>query len=205
MKYYVRTTGERTLDESFSQIEYTLLVDVEHKNGVTFAKWFKEYFCKEDCVILEDDIVLCKDFKSRIEEVISQHPDDVVNFFEDIWKYLPTIKRLYFHHCQCLYFPKEISQKIVDTIEKYNISSYYNAELLRLCFEKMNYEHLLYRPCLVQHIGNKSLVGHNNSKLRRGTFYFIDYLDKLNLTYDEAKYHISELKNLMEEQLSRYD
>ena len=84
MKYYVRTTSERTLDESFSQIEYTLLVDVEHKNGVTFAKWFKEYFCKEDCVILEDDIVLCKDFKSRIEEVISKHPNDVINFFEDI-------------------------------------------------------------------------------------------------------------------------
>ena len=38
MKYYVRTTGERTLDDSYSQIEYELLLDKEHKPIESFMK-----------------------------------------------------------------------------------------------------------------------------------------------------------------------
>ena len=31
IKYFVRTTGERQVDSSYSQIEYELLIDTEHK------------------------------------------------------------------------------------------------------------------------------------------------------------------------------
>ena len=38
MKYYVRTTEERKLDNSYSQIEYELLIDKDHKPIDSFIK-----------------------------------------------------------------------------------------------------------------------------------------------------------------------
>lgn len=37
LKYYVRTTGERVLDESYNQIKYELLIDKEHKGKISAA------------------------------------------------------------------------------------------------------------------------------------------------------------------------
>ena len=56
MRYYIRTTGERTIDESFSQIKYELLVDKEHNARKSFVEQL-EYLATldEDVVLLEDD------------------------------------------------------------------------------------------------------------------------------------------------------
>ena len=60
IKYYIRTTGERCLDDTFSQIEYEYLYDREHKKGEVFAQQLLE-ISGNDVVLLEDDIILCKD------------------------------------------------------------------------------------------------------------------------------------------------
>ena len=72
LKFYVRTTLERQLDSSYSQIEYELLVDTEHKPIESFIEQL-EQISEYDSVLLEDDLILCKDFKNRIEEVINKH------------------------------------------------------------------------------------------------------------------------------------
>ena len=112
MKYFIRTTLERQLDSSYSQIEYELLVDAEHKPLKSLIAQYK-YISQFDCVLLEDDLVLCKDFKNRIEEVISKNHNRIINFF-----YRPGIYDLAYNDnysfafSQCRYYPKGITDKI---------------------------------------------------------------------------------------------
>ena len=129
---------------------------------------------------------MCKDFKKRIEEIINQYPTTIINFFTKPMKWLPTKIEYYSCYNQCTYFPKGISKKIHDTIEKFNFLGYSQEFMLRRSLYRMKTKVLTYRPCLVQHIDNGSLMGKYVSFCRR-TPYFIDYLDELGITYDEAK------------------
>ena len=59
-----------------------------------------------------------------------------------------------------------------------------------------------YRPCLIQHKDNKSLMGNDNKfpyKILRCTPYFVDYLDELGIPYEDSYKHKQELLNLMKE------
>ena len=184
IKYFVRTTGERALDKSFSQINYTLLVDNEHKCGTSFLKQL-ELINDYDAVLMEDDIILCKDFQKRIEEVISKYPNEIINFFTIPTTYFKTYKGDGFSYNQCTYFPKGIAKKLLSARNsKFHKES---AEFLlnsMLCTTRI--KHIKYRPCLVQHIDDCSLMGHTYGGYRRSPF-FIDYLDEIGVTYDEAK------------------
>ena len=77
IRYYIRTTGERKLDISYNQIPYIKLIDKEHRY-IDFFVDELERIGVEDSVIIEDDCVLCKDFKNRIEAVISQYPNTCI-------------------------------------------------------------------------------------------------------------------------------
>ena len=61
IKYFVRTTGERQLDESYNQIEYELLIDKEYKPVKSLIEQL-EIMNNYDSVLLEDDLILCKNF-----------------------------------------------------------------------------------------------------------------------------------------------
>ena len=89
IKYFVRTTGERTLDDSFSQIEYTLLVDKEHKPVKSFIEQL-EIIGDYDAIFLEDDVQLCRNFKEKVESVIKKYPDRLINFFTAPTNYFMT-------------------------------------------------------------------------------------------------------------------
>ena len=54
IKYFVRTTGERVLDKSYEQIEYTLLIDKEHKPIQSFIDQLN-IISEYNAVLLEDD------------------------------------------------------------------------------------------------------------------------------------------------------
>lgn len=188
MRYFVRTTGERTLDESFSQIEYELLVDKEHNARKSFVEQL-EYLATldEDVVILEDDVILCKNFKQRIEEVISTYDDKVINFF-----YNPTYWYQYyftysFNWNQCVYYSKEILPKLSKSMRE-AYTQYPNVphdELEGYVLSKLKIRTCIPRPCLVQHIDKDTLIQKYKCGNRR-TPYFIDYLEELNIPYEEA-------------------
>ena len=61
-----------------------------------------------------------------------------------------------------------------------------------MALKNMELKHIQYRPCLVQHLDFKSLVGNRDNY--RITPYFVDYLEDLNIQYEEAKLH----KNIIE-------
>ena len=54
-----------------------------------------------------------------------------------------------------------------------------------------------YRPHLVQHKDFDTLLFDRTFNIRR-SIYFIDYLKKLGISYDEVKSHTKELRGLME-------
>lgn len=183
LKYFVRTTGERDLDKSFSQIDYKLWVDKEHKPMKSFISLL-EAINDYDAVILEDDIILCENFKEEIEKVISKYPNQIINFFNAPTVYQDTITNRNFCFMQCRYYPKGTAKIIADKLKPY-INAKKVCPSLNRVLANQDITVLQYRPCLVQHIDNSSLV--NNMFGTRRTPYFIDYLKELGITYEDAK------------------
>jgi len=184
MKFYIRTTGERKLDESYNQIEYTLLIDKNHEYIKFFIDKLEEVG-NEDCVIIEDDCVLCENFKSRIEDVIKQYPNKIINFFQlPSTKWFKTYESDSFLMNQCTYYPRGLTVKLARTMrEVYKDHKDLSTDQVEnLALKQMGETHIKYRPCLVQHLNFHSLLNHV-IECRR-TPFFVDYLDKLGLDYN---------------------
>lgn len=196
IKYFVRTTGERKLDDSFKQIEYELLIDSDHKPIESFIAQLK-YISNFNAVLLEDDVILCRDFKNRIEAAIESHRTDIINFYTSPLQYFTTQYSMKFSYNQCTYYPKGIADKIANKmIELYNPELKVGYDVLEFgALNKLKLPHLKYRPCLVQHNDKKSLITESNES--RITPYFIDYLDDLNIEYN-SKNCILSINKLLE-------
>lgn len=200
IKYFIRTTGDRILDKSLEQIDYELIIDKSYKPVESFVNAL--FKCDSyNCVILEDDVILCKDFKNRIESVIKSHPADLINFYTKPLAYFQSTYSFEFHYNQCTYFPKGMSSKLAEQImylkTNYilNPTSGYDV-YARTALEQLRIPHLMYRPCLVQHNDLKSLI--SKSSPDRITPWFIDYLDNLNIDYN-SKEAILSIKSLLYE------
>ncbi len=197
MKYYVRTTLERKLDESFNQIEYELLIDKEHKPVESFIQQLK-IISNEDAVLLEDDIILCYNFKKRIEEVIKQYPNDIINFFYRPDDYFSSHYTDQFSWNQCTYYPKGIGKVIAEAMENYKLrfpKLKLQYDLLEnTALKQLHIPIYVYRPCLVQHIDYSSLIQEKGLRYRR-TPYYISYLEELGIDYKNA-YKEENLKKL---------
>lgn len=190
MKYYVRTTLERKLDETYSQIEYDLLIDREHKPVESFIEQLK-IISEGNSVLLEDDLILCKNFKQKIEEVINQFPNKIINFFTFPGEFFKTREAQKFFWNQCTYYPKGVAKQLAEKMEE--IKDQVSQKYDRLQYDVLESEalkilgitHIQYRPCLVQHLDGRSLIG--NGESGRMTIYFVDYLNELNITYEDAQ------------------
>ena len=198
MKYFVRTTGERTLHESFSQIKYELLVDKEHNARKSFLEYLATLNC--DCVIFEDDIILCKDFKNRFKTIVKEHSKDVINFFFSPNRYFPSRYTVFFNWNQGVYYPKSVLKKL--SVKMRELYTQYpdvpHDELEGQALLSLGIKTYLPRPCLIQHIDLGSLIQPRILTPRR-TPFFIDYLDELGIPYEDAYKYKQELLNLMKE------
>lgn len=186
IKYYVRTTGERKYD--YSPLKYTELIDKEHKPIDSFIEQLI-IISEEDAVLLEDDLILCKDFQKKIEEVIAQYPNDIINFFTMPEKYFTTHYSDKFVYNQCTYYPKGVAKEIAETmknVRKVLISRQYD-EIQSKALNQLGMRHLVYRPCLVQHVDGVSLIQDKTRQLtKRETIYFVDYLEEAGIDYNDA-------------------
>lgn len=188
IKFFIRTTGERTLHESIKRElgdDYTLLIDKEHKPVDSFIKQLKQ-ISEYDAILLEDDVILCKDFKKEIEKVIKEYPNTVINFFTKPLEYFSTVfGLLQFVYNQCTFYPKGLTNKIADKMielrEPYNQYDTLENKAMRA----LNIPHLRPRPALVQHIDNNTFIQQSTSGARR-CIWFKDYLDELNIDYKDA-------------------
>ena len=185
-KYYVRTTGDRILSPSFSQIKYTLLYDYEHSIGDNFINQL-EQISNDDVILMEDDIILCRNFENRIKTAIQSYPDAIINFFYPLYK-KETFKMYLFSFNQCTYYPKELLQKIVKCVKenRKKLICYTPEKIIRYAVSKLKLPVYLYYPCLVQHIDNFSLLQHKKVKTSRRAWFFIDYLEDLGVLHQDA-------------------
>ena len=206
VKYFVRTTGTRILGDSYNQIDFELLVDTEHNARKSFVEQL-EYLATLDCdiVLLEDDLILCKDFKNRIEEVIKEYKDYIVNFFYNPGYYFSTHLSESFNWNQCVYYPKKVLKLLSKEMRhQYTLYPEVQHDIVEgRALSLLRIPNIIYRPCLVQHLDKDSLIqGHTDG--RRRTPYFIDYLDELGISYDEAYKYKDELVKLMNKKFENY-
>lgn len=203
IKYYVRTTLERRLDSTYSQVDYELLIDKEHNARKSFVEQL-EYLATldDDVVILEDDLILCKDFKYLIEEVINQYKNNIINFFYNPGYYFTTHLSETFNWNQCVYYPNSLL-KILAKEMRHQYALYPNVqhdvvEGRALCM--LGIPVVNYRPCLVQHLDMNTLIQGITLNNRRSP-YFLDYLNELGISYDDAYTRVNKmkLKELMKE------
>lgn len=206
MKYYIRTTGERTLDESYGQIPYIKLVDKDHRYVAFFIEQLEKYG-NEDMVFIEDDCVLCRNFKEKIEEVIAQYPNKIINFFQlPTREYFKTHESTEYLQNQCTYYPKDLTIKLAhkmrEILEK---NPKIRTDVCEdLALKELKETHIKYRPCLVQHLNFDSLL--NNKVGSKRTPFFIDYLEDLKLNYDNlSKNDIKRLKMELFYHMTRYE
>ena len=188
MNYYVRTTGDRVLDNSYSQIPYTLIVDKDYKPIDSFINALYQ-ISNDDAVLLEDDLILCGNFNEEIQKVINQYPNRIINFFVSPIAYFVTHETNGIIFNQCTYYPKGVAKQLADIMiniprridRRKNMYSLIEYQALK----QLGIKVIQYRPCLVQHLDTGTLLFDKTTGLRR-TPYFLDYLNELGITYEEA-------------------
>lgn len=186
VKYFVRTMEGRPYD---LPIECEKIIDYEHKYVKSYIDALY-YINDYNAVLMEDDIILCKNFKEEIEKVINQYPNNIINFFSSPSKYYTTHFTDVFVYNQCTYFPKGITKFLADKMMemyvdevKYPKQQRYGS-LLNIVLYENHIPHIVYRPTLVQHID--ALSTRDAQNLGRNTPYFKDYLDEVGITMEEA-------------------
>lgn len=182
IKYFVRTTDKSVVNYD---LDYTEIKDTQHKYIDSYIEAL-ELIDDYDAVLLEDDCVLCKNFKQEIETVIEKYPNTIINFFTAPSSYWTTHYTCIFDYNQCTYFPKGMTKKFAklmkDKQNKVTFNSY--GYLLRIVLQDLGIPHLIYRPNLVQHIDG--VCGRTGLFMQRNTIYFKDYLDKIGVNMLEA-------------------
>ena len=118
MQYIVRAVESR-LDHVGgygAQIpEVKVLVDRQRKIIGHFIKALAEAG-NDACVQMEDDVVLCDNFKERIETEIAKHPEALIQFFSMRKKDIDIGSRWdnNFINLQCFYLPPTYARQICE-------------------------------------------------------------------------------------------
>ena len=204
LKFFIRTTGERYLDESIKRElgnNYTLLIDTEHKPVDSFINQL-EIISKYDAVLLEDDVILCKNFVEEVEKAISEWSTHIINFFTLPHEYFTThLGFMTFVYNQCTYYPKGVGELLAKTMRQLRQPYNQYDTLENKALRELVLPHVVYRPCLVQHIDNNTLIQASTNNRRR-TLYFKDYLDELGIDYLVAYKYKSELAKMLDKQFN---
>ena len=157
IKFFVRTTGKRILDKSYSQINYELLIDTNNNSQKAFIQQL-DIIEQQDCVVLEDDLILCNNFLEKITQIITNNKDEIITFFH-LYYYPEYLHEQHFGNLtQCIYYPKEKSHLLKETILKNNIDIPSVGRTLTEFYKLTNSYFLLSAPYLVQHIDDYSLM-----------------------------------------------
>lgn len=129
----------------------------------------------EPVVLLEDDIILTKNFKSKIEAVISQYPEILINFFSlSKKKTTPHFKKGR-EYCmnQCEYFPAGFAKKVLAAYESWTQKEKHPTAYDYLVGYAWGSSkpYLVWCPSLVQHRVCKSLIDSRRSSKRQSVTF----------------------------------
>ena len=173
MKIIVRKMPDMVLNNSFNQIEGIYETCFNGNAMETFMKSI-DMSQDEDCLNLEDDIILCDNFIDEINRAVKAFPNKVITFFT-----LKNVKETSqmagktFCMNQCVYMPKWFNRLLKKYYPKWIRTErgkanptgydYMMGDLLSMLGEK----YVLYVPCLVQHMEMKSRINPKRSSKRQ--------------------------------------
>lgn len=155
-----------------------------------------QHMDSDPCVLLEDDIVLTKNFTSKIMEAISERRADVIQFHSRTREDLTVGSRyrsgLTYLNNQCVYFPPGFSKKLLlfardgaaPIWEQHpNGTDCVMAKFLQV--NKMRYWN--HCPSLVEHLPIQSAIDPKRSRSRRSTTFVDPETSGLTVRFLPAK------------------
>lgn len=133
---------------------------------------------------IEDDILLTRRFLEKTEEVIKNHPDDVIQFFSMRRKDLTIGSRWEpgstFMMNQCYYLPSGVSRQIYDYYWSADWQTKYAKDaptgydiLMARLFQQQRRRYWLHVPSLVEHLITPSVINPKRP-MRRQSLTFTD-------------------------------
>ena len=178
MLYVVRAVKERKpfVDEILKQIPDAVVYYDRFGNAMkSYLHVCKNIIAGEPAVLLEDDIILTSNFREKIEAVISQHPDTLINFFSLSKKYLEPHWKKGREYCmnQCEYFPEGFSLRVVEAYENWPLKEKEPTAydfLVGYAWGNNN-PYLVWCPSLVQHREVKSIINPRRSSKRQSVTF----------------------------------
>jgi len=131
----------------------------------------------EASVFLEDDIVLCDNFCSKIEAIIQERPNEVIQFFSMRKKDISIGSRYesgtnFIMH-QCYYLPSGMAQKVYEYSFEFEDACNYgehigpNDMVTQYYLKKNKIKYWLHVPSLVDHRQCKSMIDPRRSSKRQ--------------------------------------
>ena len=175
LQFIVRTTatGGHDLTEMMKEIpELIVLVDHDHDAMANFLKAITYADCP--IVHLEDDVELCNDFHAKITKIISDHKDDVIQFFsmrqDDLTIGTRYISGSRFMMNQCFYLPAGMGKEIAEfwkTSERQKEAGAPYDLLMADYFKSKKIKYLNWCPNLVDHLECKSRIDSRRSSKRQ--------------------------------------
>jgi hypothetical protein len=132
------------------------------------------------CVYLEDDIVLTKNFTSKLEQVVAEKPRAVIQFFSMRKADLIVGSRWdnNFLMLQCVYFPSGLSQEILDYAPEWkrqtlSVHPQGTDIMVRDFLRHRHRKYYIHIPSLVDHREVVSAIDRRRSS-KRQSFTFVD-------------------------------
>ena len=170
----MRTTGDLDLSEYFEKIPgLEICCDVD-RNAMHTFKAALEKAGDSPCVHMEDDVVLCNNFKQRIIAEIEKRPNEVIQFFSmrkaDLTQGSRYISGSLFCCALCFYLPKGMSAELLSFMDEWTRFGEHPNGLdypLTSCFlgsKKVKYWNVC--PNLVDHKQVKSRINPKRSTKR---------------------------------------
>ena len=184
MKFVVRTVEPRDISNLVNNIPDLIVVkDQIHDAMDTFYRSL-EAVGDDSMVNMEDDIILCKDFYSKIKEIIAEHPNDVIQFFsmrkDDLTIGTRYINGSQYLMNQCFYLPAGMAKDLLEwskTARKKDGTLYSQGKdiiigagcdtLMAYYFKDKKIKYLNWCPNLVDHIEGKSAIDPRRSSKRQ--------------------------------------
>lgn len=80
MKYVIRKVPERNTEYLEKLLPEAVVVNDVNHNGAIWSFLKAVEVVDDDAIYVQDDMLLCKDFKNRAEAYIKKYPDDVIVF-----------------------------------------------------------------------------------------------------------------------------
>lgn len=173
MKFVVQKMPSRSIDNILEQVPDVIIS--EHPEVTPNEAFIKslEHSGHEDHIHLEDDVLLCSQFRNKVVGAVNKFPGKMISFFtlRKIVMLMPNMPGGNFCMAQCIYIPGWMSKQLCEYYplwQEQNPNDRDGMDLFVADFlHSKRKSYVLWFPCLVQHKVGKSVIDPKRSSKRQ--------------------------------------